>query len=413
MTPSAPIPSGTHSATFTRVPTANPHVLSEAASVLLDVVRLTAALAVVFGHLTLPELHAGFPDHCHAGEYAVPVFFVLSGFVIRFVTRSREHTLRAFFIDRASRMYSIMIPAMLLTLLVSGLCLLIDRQHYLADWGGSSDHVLSRVLLNLTFLSQSWGHNTIPLVNVPFWSLSYECLYYIGYGLLFFLRGWKRVLAVFLWAAVAGPQVLFLFPIWWLGCWIYDLYHHLRLSPVAARILRLATVTCLVLATALSLAGSQALLLAPFHLLHRFALLPNPLALLHLNDLRPSLQAVGSGILAAVAMLLLLLLSDAVQIPRRNIWARRFRRIADGTFAIYLMHYPLLVLALFFGLIQPNGHARSVLVAIAICLLLIVISAPLDRLKQAMRDRLGHHLLPNAPGTDPGRSHRISVRRSA
>jgi len=162
MTPSAPVPYGTHSTTLTRVPPSNPHVLSEAASVLLDVVRLTAALDVVFSHLTLPEFHAGFPDHRLAGAYAVPVFFVLSGFVIRFVTRSREHTLRIFFTDRASRMYSIMIPAMLLTLMVSGLCLLIDRQHYIAGWGASSDHVLSRVLLNLTFLSQCWATTPSP-----------------------------------------------------------------------------------------------------------------------------------------------------------------------------------------------------------------------------------------------------------
>jgi len=77
------------------------------------------------------------------------------------------------------------------------------------------------------------------------------------------------------------------------------------------------------------------------------------------------------------------------------------------------MHYPLLVLALFLGLFQPTGHARNVLVAVLICLALILISAPLDRLKQAMRDGLGRRLLPETPEPGQGPSQQISTRRSA
>ena len=369
------------------IPASNSHTLTEAASVLLDVVRFAAAIAVVIGHLTLPELNAGFTDRRHLGEHAVPIFFVLSGFVIRFVTRSREHNLRVFFIDRASRMYSIMLPAIALTLLVSGFCFLVDRQHYVAIWGPVSNHILARVLINLTFLSQSWGHNTVPLINTPFWSLSYECLYYIAYGLLFFLRGWRRTVSLIVWAGIAGPQVLFLFPIWWLGCWIYDLYHHLRQSRYAT-LLGVATVVYALLALALFSTGRTAPLLAPIALLNRFSALRNPLELLHLSTLRSNLMAFGTGVLSGIGMLLLLFVSDLVTIPRRNLWARRFRRIADGTFAIYLMHFPLLVLALFLGLLRPTTHALSVLVATVICLLLIGISGPLDRLKRYMRDQL-------------------------
>src|SRR6185437_16682580 len=220
-------------APVTRVtaPAQSTHVLPEAASLLLDIVRFSAAIVVVAGHITFKELHTGFADLHIIGEYAVPVFFVLSGFVIRFVTRTRENTLKEFFIDRASRIYSVTIPAMVLTVTICLICFAIDRHHFVSQWGAVSDHPIARVFLNLTFLSQSWGHNTIPFIDAAFWSLSYECLYYVAYGFLFFLRGWTRIIALIIWAALSGPQVIFLLPIWFLGCWIYDIYHALRLTP--------------------------------------------------------------------------------------------------------------------------------------------------------------------------------------
>ena len=56
----------------------------------------------------------------HAGNTAVCVFFVLSGFVMRYVTVTRVTTGRAYWIDRVSRMYSVVIPALLFTVRWSG-----------------------------------------------------------------------------------------------------------------------------------------------------------------------------------------------------------------------------------------------------------------------------------------------------
>src|SRR5580698_1384155 len=105
------------------------------------------------------------------GDIAVPVFFVLSGFVIRYVTRTREATAREYFIDRASRIYSVVLPAMVFTLVVSGVCFLVDRDSFMRDWGATFNHPTTRILFNLLFVSQAWGHNTIPFLNLPFWSL--------------------------------------------------------------------------------------------------------------------------------------------------------------------------------------------------------------------------------------------------
>ena len=368
-----------------------PHTLTAASSFLLDFIRLSAAMLVVVAHSGHPEFHTGFQNRQILGDIAVPIFFVLSGFVIRFITRSREHTPREFFIDRASRIYSVVLPAMILTLVASALCYKLAPHYYLENWAGTSNHPLPRIALNLFFLSQIWGHNTIPFVNSPFWSLGYECLYYVVYGLFFYLRGSYRVLALLLWAALAGPQVILLLPIWYFGCWAYDLYHAVRQTPVA-RFLGKATLVFVVLAIALRALGSDALINAPLRADLAFSQLPNPLELLRTPAMRATMLAIGTGVMAVIAMLLLLLLSDLVPLAHNNVWVRRFRHLADGTFSIYLMHYPLMVLATALGLLRPRSLIVNLITLTVISLVLISLARPLDLLKFALRARLRHIL---------------------
>ena len=369
-----------------RVPL-RPHTLPEAASFLLDLIRFSAAILVVIAHIGHDEISTGFHDRQILGQIAVPIFFVLSGFVIRFVTRTRESTLRIFFIDRAARMYSVMLPAMALTLVISVAARQLQPQFYARYFGAFDDHPLVRILLNLSFLSQSWGHTTIPFINLPFWSLSYECLYYVGYGLIFYLRGGRRVLALGLWALAAGPQVLFLFPIWYLGCWIYDLYHAQKASR-CGNLIRACSLLYLLFALLLFACGKPILFVGPAQAEATFSALTNPLTLLHLSTGRATLMAVGTGTLAALVMLPALLLSDMIRLAPRNRWVRRFRHLADGTFCIYLMHYPLMVLATALRLYRPGQRALNIGVSVVLCALLILLAKPLDRLKVSLRGGL-------------------------
>ncbi len=364
-----------------------PRPVTPSASFLLDIVRFGAALLVVVAHFSHAEFNTGTHSYQILGDIAVPVFFVLSGFVIRFVTLSREHTLRVFFIDRASRIYSIAIPALLLTLVVTFVAARIAPAYFARYFADLSNHPLVRVLFNLTLLSQSWGHNTVAFCDSPFWSLSYEGLYYIAYGLLFYLRGTRRIVAMLVWAALAGPQVAFLLPIWWLGCWLYDLFQLIRFTRLATA-LRAFFGVYLLSALSLYFLGPDTLLLGPLRAAQRFALLPNPLHLLHQDPFRATLMAVVTGSLAAVVMLALLLFSDLIHISRENPWTRRFRHLADGTFAIYLMHYPLMVLATTFDLYRPGAFWRDVLITTSICILLILIAIPLDLFKEKIRKLL-------------------------
>lgn len=376
--------------------------LSAAASCVLDIVRFCAAILVVNAHFSHAEFLTGRAATQIFGDIAVPTFFVLSGFVIRHVTLSREHTLRIFLIDRVSRIYSVAIPALLLTLYVTAVAARVAPTYFALYFADISNHPLLRILLNITLLSQSWGHNTVAFCDSPFWSLSYEGLFYIAYGLFFYLRGAQRIFALLGWAALAGPQVAFLLPLWWLGCWLYDLFQFIRLTRIATA-LRVLFGAYLVAGVALYLLGLDTLLVGPLRAILAFSRLPNPLLLLHQDPLRATLMAIATGSFAAVVLLMLLLVSDLIKISRTNPWTRKFRRVADGTFAIYLMHYPLMVLAACFGLYHPGALGRNLGITAAVCILLILAANPLDALKERIRKILRTTFPPCFPSPDPNR----------
>ena len=377
--------------------------LTESSSLLLDIIRLSAALLVVVAHLSRPEFSVVSTHNLQfLGDFAVPVFFVLSGFVIRFVTVSRERTLRIYLMDRASRIYSVALPALLLSLVTTAIIFRVDPPYYSEFIAPVLNYPVARVLANLTFLSQIWGFNTVQFANSPFWSLSYECLFYLAYGFLFYLRGGRRVVAVIVWAVIAGPQIIFLFPLWLLGCVTFDLYRMARRKPIAA-VLRKLTLLYVGLAFTLAAGGRTGLLLVPILLDRTLAASTNPLTFIHQTSIRATMLAVANGSLAAVAMFLLLLFSDQIVLSRNHPYARYFRRLADGTFAIYLMHYPLMMLARSLNLLRPSAPLLDAFTITAIVLLLIAVASSLDAFKSILRRVLGHRFeqvrLPTRPPT--------------
>src|SRR5258708_37243552 len=98
--------------------------LSQSGSVFLDVVRFSAALVVFLGHLGAMVPWA--LKFVHLAHIAVCIFFVLSGFIIRMVVANRVTTMKDFLIDRASRIYSVAVPALVLTLICAGISTLIN-----------------------------------------------------------------------------------------------------------------------------------------------------------------------------------------------------------------------------------------------------------------------------------------------
>lgn len=361
------------------------HQLSGSASMLLDVVRFAAAIGVVATHVGEPHFNTGWESRPIFGTLAVPVFFVLSGFVIRYVTRTRENTLSEYFIDRASRIYSVVLPAMALTLLFSLFSYIADKQTFILQWSQYFDHPFFRILFNVVFLSQAWGHNTIPFTNIPYWSLGYECIYYVFYGFIFFLRGWRQVVACLAVALIVGPQVMFLLPIWWLGCWMYDAYQWARTK----RSNQIAATSILLLWSVFSfvfyILGSKRVVSAPMDLIWSIANLQNPLSFLGIPARRATMFAVGTGVSSTIILFLLLLAIEPINIATKARWAKSVRRIADGTFVIYLIHYPILVFAASAKLLRYGQSVRNFFVVTVIVLSLVVLAGPLDALKRQMR----------------------------
>jgi peptidoglycan/LPS O-acetylase OafA/YrhL len=175
---------------------------------------------------------------------SVSVFFVLSGFMMRYISSIKPGNLRGYAVDRFARVYSVVLPALALTILFDSLSAHFNPSLYFSNVFGdptqthawmSHSHtfasqiwfrVLVRILSNLVMLSQAWFQDLSPLSNSPFWSLSYECVYYALFGITLYLRGSRRALGWALIFLLIGPNVLLLFPLWLLGCAAYDAYQN-------------------------------------------------------------------------------------------------------------------------------------------------------------------------------------------
>ena len=106
--------------------------LSRNVSIYLDLLRLVAAFAVFLGHANsffFPGTHY-MPFILGHQREAVAVFFVLSGFVIRFVVIEKEGDWTKYLIARLARIYSVAILAVFLTLIVDTLGIHYNSSYY-------------------------------------------------------------------------------------------------------------------------------------------------------------------------------------------------------------------------------------------------------------------------------------------
>ena len=362
--------------------------LPAASSLLLDVVRFGASVMVAVGHITQSHFSSGWRDMTSHAVESVGIFFVLSGFVIRYVTRLKYARLGEYWIDRASRIYSVVIPAILFTILVDWIALHANRTYYLANWGDVMDHPVQRVMQNLLFTSQFWARSTALFSNGPFWSMSYECLYYVIYGCAFYLRGVWRWVCVLGLIALGGAHIALLLPLWLLGCVLYEAYERLTATPPHARTHALFAVA----------ATAGVLLWRPV-ITAIFALKTHLAALILVHHHQPPnlhwmLDYYRVGIPAAFLMLWALVAVDGLHFDSRAGWARTIRVLAEGTFPMYLLHFPLYVLI---AAVVPYNHANAAakLTMLAAAIAFGVLMAiPTNRLKDGLRRGLRDLFLP-------------------
>jgi peptidoglycan/LPS O-acetylase OafA/YrhL len=296
-------------------------------SIYLDLVRALAALVVVFDHTEMAIRGSYLWHFPLLGHEAVIVFFVLSGFVIAYSADIKDRDLGSYAVSRFSRLYSVVLPCLIIAPLLDFVGRSIDPAPYI-------DHVSAQigwlaVLQNGLFLNQAWFANVPYFGNAPFWSLGYEFWYYVIFAAAYFLRGWARGAAVIICCLFIGPKVLLLMPIWLMGAGAYWI---VRRGVTATYGLPLLTVSLLALGIYfeghidVALNHLSAALIGPQYMeawhFSRFFLADTALGLMI------TLNFIGfAGISSWV---------------RQDGLAPFIRGFAGFTFSIYLFHLPLI-----------------------------------------------------------------------
>ncbi|WP_085300417.1 acyltransferase family protein [Cognaticolwellia mytili] len=194
-------------------------------SLYLDVLRFSAAMVVFFSHVASQDLTDGFLWQFKAySQTAVMIFFVMSGYVIGFVTYEKERHITDFTVARVSRLWSIVIPALLLTAICDYIGLELNTAIYTESaWPYPEGSQVLHYVLSFFLIQNLWNMDLNPGINGPFWSLTYEWMYYILFGLFYFIKSKIKWLFISLIILISGPTIVLLFPIWLLGYVLFKL----------------------------------------------------------------------------------------------------------------------------------------------------------------------------------------------
>nr|WP_281374653.1 acyltransferase [Nocardioides soli] len=246
----------------------------------MDALRGLAAFAVVMGHTRAQILVA--QGHPKQGEgwqklalaptgfaaEAVALFFVVSGFlvggqVVRNV-RANRFTWRTYAIRRLSRLYVVLVPTILFTLVVDWWTRGLFEPNA-ASAEADETPTAREVVCNLAFLQDA---RCDPIgSNGSLWSLSYEFWFYVVFaaGVLALAQARSRsvirvginVVIVFGVIALFGWHLLWLIPAWLLGVAL-AMWHDVRRvtqDPVAPRSVGVAALGLAIVCAATSVSS--------------------------------------------------------------------------------------------------------------------------------------------------------------
>jgi peptidoglycan/LPS O-acetylase OafA/YrhL len=148
--------------------------VNPALSVWLDLCRVIAAGVVFVGHARgLEVAPAALAPHWHrTAEDAVIAFFVISGFVIAWSARRPGTGLRDYVEARASRVFSVAIPAVLATVAIDHVGMRLDSSFYSPDW--QYPKLWLYLPFHWSFLGGTWFGAIDPFSMASYWSLPYE-----------------------------------------------------------------------------------------------------------------------------------------------------------------------------------------------------------------------------------------------
>jgi peptidoglycan/LPS O-acetylase OafA/YrhL len=262
--------------------------------------------------------------HC----FSVMIFFVISGFVISNSIHNKGvgYGFKNYLIDRFSRIYILLIPVNLLFLLLALLFYLyvgslpypINLKFLLGNLFMQQENLFIKEVLYR--LPENYNFTGLFANNIPLWSLSIEWWNYVFIGLVFFKK-WKQynlihyILLIFSLCFVVGFSV---FPskvtygltfVWFVGVLIqYLLKLNLKVPYLGAVALTFLVLTILV-----------------YDIAYPFAI-----------------------VFFALFFLLSLLYFQSNKNQILNQFFRPFNWFSNYSFSIYIIHYPILLIALCF-----------------------------------------------------------------
>jgi peptidoglycan/LPS O-acetylase OafA/YrhL len=338
-------------------------------SVWLDALRILATLTVVASHVAYPRFTYGeyqWMRDLNLGSDAVILFFVVSGLVIA-KAAERDGNLPRYAFNRATRLYSVMIPALLLTWAFDRIGLGINSLSYPAQF---YQHLpLPTFLLSgLTFSNEWFVADPVRLgSNGPLWSLSYEVAYYALFGAFFFLSGARRVACLLVLTLIVGPLALLLMPSWIFGVLLWKRISRTsgrQMPPLPAVALALLPPALYALALALSVPEALSDLTA--------AVWPDAYPV---HALRFSNEFLWNGLIGLLVAAHLVGMSQLLTTWHRG--ARAIRWLAGASFSVYVTHYP--ALHLLDAITPPDLWARGLWLLVASVLVGLIFAQLFER----------------------------------
>ncbi|HXP12134.1 MAG TPA: acyltransferase [Stellaceae bacterium] len=336
--------------------------MSRTYSLYLDAIRFLAAMLVMCTHVDLIGVRLG--PLAHFGHDAVIVFFVLSGYVIAYTVDRRDHDVKSYAVSRLARLWSVVLPAIVLTVALNAIGAAYAPAQYEPQLGGDAAFNIGASAL---FLNQIWYLDVAPPVNTPFWSLGFEVMYYAFYACLVFLRGRARIVAAVLALLVMGPKIAVLLPVWLLGVALYR--RRFAAKDALGGALLLGSLAFYALYREYDVSGPLSEAVLRFAPLGHFAM-----AKYFVSDYVVALLVAAN--LAGFRMI------EHRFAPLFAHAARPIRFLAGFTFSIYLFHFPVLV---FLGAMLPQTGLARFGIAFAVILL---VGSVTERKKDVFRRAL-------------------------
>ncbi|WP_252177888.1 acyltransferase [Endozoicomonas sp. 4G] len=347
-------------------------------SLYLDLLRFGAAFIVMLSHVAIERATGGvwqWVRDLRIGSDTVIVFFVLSGYVIAYVADQKKEDRTSYLINRLSRLYSVVIPALLLTMVVDGLGILLNPEYYRTFWYIPYSNI-ERFFASFFYINQIWTINIRPFSNGPFWSLSYEFWYYMMFFAVFYFQGGKRILLTALVLAIMGLKLWLLAPVWWMGVWTYRKSQTINHSSSTGWFLFLSPIVIYALIKYFGISD---------------VLLDWTNSTLGSDTVYKWLRFSDEFIISYVYMILVSMhFLGLVTVAKNSLfwlerWQKAIRYWAGLTFSLYLFHHPLL--NLFVAVFPGDVHSplRHLAMVVGIVAVTVVVGSVTEKHKYKVR----------------------------